>query len=213
MKLILGQLLVILAPFLENEIFGTVKMIKDDRIMLNIKGAMKLTKFNEILCISITDDGVFEFYSKVEDIVNNTIFITKPSQENLSVIEQRKFNRMDCEIGLVGRLARYHNKPLIGIGKQFSGTIKNISAGGILLETNLSLPVDMVINFKLKLQYFLDCNAIVKRVSKVEGPSVFQLGCQFVDMQIDDMKTISLFIFKEQLKAKQKQFKNDLLTQ
>ncbi len=209
MELILGQLVIILSPLLESEIFGNIKMINDDRIILNIKGAMRLTKFSEILCISVTENGTFEFYSKIEDIVNNTIFIAKPLQENFNIIEQRKFNRMDCEIGFVGSLLRYHDKSLISLGKRFSGTIKNISAGGLLLETNLDIPAGMVIGFKLKLQYFLDCTAIVKRTSKVEEPSTYQAGCQFVNMQLEDIKTISFYVFKEQLKIRQKKLKND----
>ena len=54
------------------------------------------------------------------------------------------------------------------MGKRFTGIIKNISAGGVMTQTNLDIPEDMEINFKLKLNYFMDCTAIVKRSTKVQ---------------------------------------------
>jgi c-di-GMP-binding flagellar brake protein YcgR len=89
--------------------------------------------------------------------------------------------------------------------KTFSGTIKNVSAGGILAETNLCFPLNTVFSFKLKANYFIDCVARVRRVSEVPSANKYEMGCEFLDMSLDNVKSISMFTFKEQLKHKRKE--------
>lgn len=203
MELKVGQLIVMLTAFVESESYGTVKMIMKDRILINVKGTVMIPKYSEVLCIVVAEDEMFEFYSTVEDIVGDSIFINYTPHAELSAVEKRKFNRIDCDIGFVGNLISYHGKSIIHMGKRFTGIIKNISAGGVMTQTNLDIPEDMEINFKLKLNYFMDCTAIVKRSTKVQD-NYFQAGCQFMGMNLSDVKEISMFVFKHQLKIIQK---------
>jgi c-di-GMP-binding flagellar brake protein YcgR len=98
-----------------------------------------------------------------------------------------------------------HNVSVAKSGKTFTGAIKNISAGGVLAETNLCLPKDTIFSFKLKANYFIECIARVRRVSEVPNEKKYEMGCEFINMSVENIKTIAIFAFQEQLKKKRKE--------
>jgi len=201
----LGQLVVILSPFTEVEVYGNIKFIADRSLTITVKTAGLLKEGWAILCLVIDETDVYEFYSSVEFLEGNTILVESPVETGLSTIEKRRFNRVDCEIGFVARPMIINNISVAKSGKTFTGTIRNISAGGVLAETNLCLPKDTVFSFKLKANYFIDCIARVRRVSEVPNEKRYEMGCEFINMSVDNVKAIALFAFKEQLKRKRKE--------
>ncbi|MFZ5353441.1 MAG: PilZ domain-containing protein [Bacillota bacterium] len=205
MNYFVGQLIIVLAPYMEQELYTSIKAIKEDKLVLTVKSANILSLGKEILCIAINGTDIFEFYSKVEEIYDNTVSISRPNNSGVSFQEKRRFNRMDCKIGFVGRPLMINDVLMTSSDKQFSGTVLNVSAGGVLIETSLKLPEFMVFKFKLKLNYFLDCTAIVKRTVPSSTAGLFESGCEFMEMPLEDIKTISLFVFREQLKMIRKE--------
>lgn len=205
MKFSPGQLMVILSPFTETETFGNIKLVSDSSLTLTIKNTGHLKEGWEILCIIHDNADMYEFHSKVEMMEGNSIIISKPIRDEVYSIEKRRFSRVSCEIGFVGRPLLINNVSVEKLGKTFVGTIKNISAGGILAETNLCLPTETVFSFKLKLNSFIDCTARVKRVNEVPNEKKYEMGCEFIDMSMENVKAISMYVFKEQLKRKRKE--------
>lgn len=201
-----GQIVVILSPFTDSEAYGNINSINEDSLTLSVNPAGLLSEGWDILCIILDNTDVYEFYSKVNYVEGNNVAVKRPIGDGLITIEKRRFSRVDCEIGFVARPMLINNISVSKSGKTFLGKIKNISAGGVLAETNLCLPLNSVFSFKLKTNYFIDCVARVKRVIEVPDEKKFQLGCEFIDMKIEDIKTISMFTFKEQLKKKRKEF-------
>lgn len=201
----LGQLVVILSPFTEVEVYGNIKFFNERTLTLSVKTAGLLKEGWDILCIVIDETDIYEFYSKVEFLDGNTAMIEKPVETGLSSVEKRRFSRVDCEIGFIARPMIINNISVAKSGKTFSGTIKNISAGGVLAETNLNLPKDTVFSFKLKANYFIDCIARVRRVSEVPNEKKYMMGCEFINMSVENVKSIAMFTFKEQLKKKRKE--------
>lgn len=211
MKLIQGQLIIMLAPYIEQEIYANIKGIKEHEIILTVKSVNVLSIDKNILCISVDNNEIFEFYSVVEESYENTIHIRKPLKNGLSNAEKRRFNRMDCEIGFIGRPVIISDVMITRIDQQFNGTIKNISGGGVLIRTGSMLPEYMVFKFKMKLTYFMDCIAIVRRSVKSSEEGYFESGCEFIEMPVEDIKRISLLVFKEQLKARRKELNTTML--
>lgn len=205
MEFKLGQLVVILSPFTDSEVYGNITFIADRSLTLSVKTAGLLKEGWDILCIVIDDMEIYEFYSRVEFLEGDNALIERPVENELSSIEKRRFNRVDCEIGFVARPLFINDVSIPKSGKTFLGTIKNISAGGILAETNLCLPKGMVFSFKLKVNYFIDCLAKIRRVSEVPNEKRYEIGCEFINMNVEDIKTVSIFAFKEQLKRKRKE--------
>ncbi len=205
MEFKLGQLIVVLSPFTDTELYGSIKYTTDESLTLTVKTAGLLKEGWDILCLALDNSDVYEFYSKVEVLEGNTVLISRPLIDRMSAVEKRRFSRVDCEIAFIGRPMFINNVSIANMGKTFHGRIKNISAGGILAETNLCLPKDMIFGFKLKANYFIDCMAKVKRVNEVPNENKHEMGCEFISMSMEDIKAISMFTFKEQLKRKRKE--------
>lgn len=199
------QIIVILSAFTEVEVYGTIKNLRSESIALTVKPTGLLKEGWDILCLVLGSDDIYEFYSSVEHLDGNNAVIKKPAESGMSSIEKRKFNRVDYETGFVGRPLIINNISVAKSGKTFTGKIKNISAGGVLAETNLCLPVDTIFTFKLKVNYFIDCTALVKRVYESPEGGSYLMGCQFINMSVENTKAISIFAFKEQLKIRQKE--------
>lgn len=213
MEFKLGQLVVILSPFTEIELYGNIKFVSEESLTLAIKTAGLLKEGWDILCIIIEDTDIYEFYSRVQYLEGNNIKIDRPVKDRLNIIEKRRFTRVDCEIGFVARPMYINNVSVEKLGKTFTGTIKNISGGGILAETNLCLPKDMVFSFKLKANYFIDCIARVRRINEVPDEKKYLMGCEFINMSTENIKSISLFAFKEQLKKIRKELYESVFMQ
>jgi c-di-GMP-binding flagellar brake protein YcgR len=211
MQFVHGQLIVILAPFMDYEIYASVKQFDKDTLVLETKTSTDLPVSKDILCIAVEDNNMFEFYSQIDIKEDNLIFIKKPQTNQLNVIEKRNFNRIDCNIGYIASPISINNKSILNSDKKFTGTIRNISGGGILAETSLNLPAGMVFSFKLKLNFFIDCKVkVIRTIATDDG--IYHSGCQFIDMDLESIKAISLFGFKEQLKKKQKDLNNSKMT-
>lgn len=207
MEFVQGQLIIILAPFMDYEIYANVKQQDEDTLVLETKTSTDIPVNKDILCIAVEDDNMYEFYSQVDVKEDNLIFIRKPHVDQFNVIEKRNFNRIDCNIGFIAAPVSINNKTILNSDKKFTGNIRNISGGGILTETKLNLPVGMVFSFKLKLNFFINCKVkVIRTIPSANGE--YHSGCQFIDMDLDGVKAISLYAFKEQLKKKLKELNN-----
>lgn len=213
MQFIQRQLVIILAPFIDYEIYAMVKHFDDNTVVLEIKTDKDVPMNKEVLCIAVNGDSMFEFYTQINARNENLLFIKKPQKDQLNVIEKRSFNRVNCDIGFVASPISIGNKTILNSNKQFTGTILNISGGGVLTKTNLNLPVGMVFSFKLKLNTFIDCKVMVNRTIASSEPYTFHSGCQFIAMDLESVKEISLYTFKEQLKHKRKDLNNITMLQ
>jgi c-di-GMP-binding flagellar brake protein YcgR len=202
MEFKLGQFVVILSAFTDVELYGNIKYVDSDSLILTVKTSGLIKEGWDILCIIIDNTDIYEFYSKVKFLDGNNVIIERPMVDGLCSIEKRSFSRVDCEIGFVARPLLINNISVEKSGKTFLGTIKNISAGGILAETNLCLPKDTVFSFKLKVNFFIDCDARVRRVNEVPTEKKYEMGCEFINVSEENIKTISMFTFKERLKKR-----------
>lgn len=205
-----GQMIVILSPYDEVETYGNIAHTEAGNLALTVKTAGFLKAGWDISCLVFDDTDIYEFYSKVMVAEGVNVKIEKPVGEELSSIEKRRFGRVDCQIGFVAKLMYINNVSVEKLSKTFIGTIENISAGGVLAKTNLCLPKDTIFTFKLKVNYFIDCIVRVRRVSEVPEEKMYEMGCEFINMSIENIKTVSLFTFKEQLKKKRKELNNSL---
>ena len=197
-----GQMIVILSPYDNIEIYGNITHTKAGVLELTVKTVSLLKESWDISCLVFDDADIYEFYSKVMVVDGKRVIIEKPSFDKLSTVEKRRFSRVDCSIGFVARLMFINDVSVGKLNKSFVGTIKNISAGGVLAETNLCLPKNTIFTFKLKINYFIDCIVRVRRVNEVPETKMYEMGCEFINMKVENIKEISMFAFKEQLKRK-----------
>ena len=211
MELKPGQLLVILAPFIDHEIYANIKIVNDDTLTITTKTSPSSLKGKEILCMVVDNAEIHEFYGEIEDLYENTIVISNPKSRGDIYFEQRRFTRVDCNINFMGKPAAINGIPIPNFNKMFTGTVLNLSAGGMLTETKLSLPENLIFTMKLKIDYFVELEArVVRNVSESES-GMYETGCQFTNMTLDKVKTLSFYVFKEQLKIRKRELNNSII--
>jgi len=201
-----GQMIVILTGYDDIEIFGNITGNGAGMLTVKVKAAGLVKSGWEVSCLVFDETEIYEFYSKVISVDGTGIALEEPLIEDTNIVEKRRFNRVDCNIGFVARLMLLNNVSMEKLNKSFMGRIKNISAGGMLAETNLCLPKDTIFTFKLKINNFMDCIARVRRISEVSGEKMYEMGCEFINMKVENIKEVSVFAFKEQLKRKKTEF-------
>lgn len=197
-----GQMVVILTAYDNIEIFGNITGNGAGLLTVKVKAAGLLKVGWEVSCLVFEETEIYEFYSKVISAEGTDIALEEPHIDDMNIIEKRRFNRVDCNIGFVARLMFLNDVSVGKLNKSFMGRIKNISAGGMLAETNLCLPKDTIFTFKLKINNFIDCIARVRRISEVPREKMYEMGCEFINMKVENIKEVSMFAFKEQLKRK-----------
>lgn len=217
MELKNGQLAIVLSPLVDIEIYGNVTSVSDSTVSIQIRQYGFLKPDWDILCLIIDGDTIFEFYSKIEYLRDKEIIVTRPVLAGLNYIEKRRFNRVECDIGFIGRPLRINDVPITrlhdtsnlmqqnALSKVFKGTVRDIGAGGILAETDLHLPEGMVFGLNLRIDYFIECTAVIRRVSGKNRFGVYDNGCEFLQMSLEHVKAISLFTFKQQLKKRRQE--------
>lgn len=86
--------------------------------------------------------------------------------------------------------------------EEFSGTIQNISVGGLYLITKTNLPVDSQFSFRYCfLKKEQEVRAIILRKEELPHQK-FGYGCQFVHISNSTEKDIRQYVFKQQLNKK-----------
>lgn len=197
-----GQMIVILTAYNDMEILGNITGNGAGMITVRVKAAGLLKAGWEVSCLVFDETEIYEFYSRIISAEDNNIALEEPNIDDTNIVEKRRFGRVDCNIGFVARLMFLNDVSVEKLNKSFMGRIKNISAGGMLAETNLCLPKGTIFTFKLKINNFMDCIARVRRVSEVPGEKMYEMGCEFISMKLENIKEVSMFTFKEQLKRK-----------
>ncbi len=87
-------------------------------------------------------------------------------------------------------------------GEEFTGTVENISGGGLYLTTKIELNVDDQFSFRYCfLKKEQEVSAVVLRKEELPRRR-FGYGCQFVHIPNSTEKEIRQFVFKQQLNRK-----------
>lgn len=205
-----GQMIVILTAYDDMEILGNITGNGAGMLTVRVKAAGLLKAGWEVSCLVFDETEIYEFYSRIISAEDNNIALEEPQIDDTNIVEKRRFGRVDCNIGFVARLMFLNDVSVEKLNKSFKGRIKNISAGGMLAETNLCLPKGTIFTFKLKINNFMDCIARVRRISEVPGEKMYEMGCEFLSMKLENIKEVSMFTFKEQLKRKRTELHKSL---
>lgn len=82
----------------------------------------------------------------------------------------------------------------------------NVSTGGVFIETSKILPVETLLMVKFKLPEMERVITCTSRVAWINGPGELRkpslppgMGIQFIDLSLEDMHAIRLFIDKGKL--------------
>ena len=205
----INQLLIILSADMKQECYGNIRNFTSQYIEIGLKTNEDLKVGSELLCLAVDEPDVIEFYSKVIGSKNNTIQILQPIDAKTKKYEKRKFNRIDVSLGFSGICDRIVNSNINIYGKAFNGTVKNISSGGVMMICNLNLPVGLIFRFRLEMGSGMDCAAIIVRTENINNTGLYRYGCEFLNMNIENVKRISLFTFKQHMQILRQHMKDN----
>lgn len=113
-------------------------------------------------------------------------------------IQRRKEHRVNVNIPVPINKIIFNNKDIIGLNKRFPANIYNISSGGVLLQSSLSVPINLKFVFDLidennKILCFLE----IVRKEKCDGD--YYYGCKLKSVFEGDRERLGVFILKKQV--------------
>ncbi len=171
---------------------GTIVELKDDYIILETdinyaqKGAQK------VKC-TITDDDktmVCLFETTIKQGENKELILIRPDGKRIQITQRRKYVRVPINketscylIGIKGRQ--------VESDRPFASIIKDISGGGVLLNSKMSLPINTVLFFELQLirdSFLLTVEVLREMENNKDGTNDF--GCQFIGISDTDRQKI-----------------------
>lgn len=186
------------------------KVFRDDcELILMVKTPLKqyiegLELGNVINLVFTNCRGVHCFQTTLYSAEAKNLFydlcLTEP--QNYKKLERREYFRLPVQIPTTFKLLRYKNVDLTFNRKEGQGLLSDISAGGLLFQSNLALPAETFLEFS----FLLPQEGIVSVIGKVvrnsqKGDKTFY-GIQFVDVDSETKGQISRFIYTHEQRSK-----------
>lgn len=204
----IGKTIKIEANMIPSYLFfkGTIENIEDNTLKIKIDGYYA-QKDPQLVKCTITDETkskVCLFETVVSRALGGYLWLDMPKEENISIVQRREYIRVsldkDVNCYLIGI-----NERKVESNKVFPAKIKDISGGGVLLNSSLSLPPGTVLVFELELdqnKFLLTIKVLRNMESEANG--MRDLGCQFIGIDDGDRQKIIAYCNKEQMILKRK---------
>ncbi|MEF3255122.1 MAG: flagellar brake protein [Deferribacterales bacterium] len=154
----------------------------------------------------IASGGRFSFDTKVEGrVVDGIPMLKLKKPEYIYRSELRKFFRVDCRLKIkIHRLFfEKLNGDIIFKVNSYDALVKDISGGGVRLQTEIELVEDDIIQVDLT-DHFPTINEIFGRVVTV-FPKVdkkYEYGVEFISIRERDRDLIVKYVFRRQIELK-----------
>lgn len=135
----------------------------------------------------------------------------KKQQSGQDIVERRQFVRIDLQ-----NIAKIEEYKIGGKGERIDTLVKNISAGGILFETNYKYDIGVLLKLevnipgwdKYKTEFLkydkssasepLVALAAVVRIEAIDLGSRYEIGACFINIDSDHLKALMHYIEKYQ---------------
>lgn len=178
---------------------GIITAIKNGYIIVNISGEYIQKDEQRVRCGIVHEGKVCTFSTNIKGFVSGKLVLEEPLPEDVKILQRRKFIRVATDFSVDCFLVGFNNKT-IDSNKKFPATIKNISGGGVLINTPLSLPVDTILVFELVLegQLFILTVRVLRNEENSDGSR--DLGCEFIGITEGDRQKIIAYTNRMQFK-------------
>lgn len=191
-----------------SQIFDWKMIFEKDELLLLIKTPTnqkleKLTPGTSLYLICTNGKGVHTFEAVLKNTetkhLNLDIYLANP--QNFKSLERREFYRLSVQIPTVFRLLKYKKFDLSFSDKEGKGFLSDISAGGLLFKSNLTLPLEAVVEFSFRLpqEGFFVLNGKTVRTCQQNGETYY--GVQFIEIDDITRGKINRFVYAGELRA------------
>lgn len=170
----------------KSEFASRIEDIKQDSYVLEMpirqRGELSLSKGDIVEVTYNKADSVYTFKASILDLFEDDGSVAIERKTPASRLQRRKFIRLDISGKIAFRALDDPSDKGAGFGPELSGTLLNISAGGLLFECSRQLKPNSLIllNFTLKGRHALkDVLAVVKRC-EASGGKKYLIGAEFM---------------------------------
>ncbi len=180
-------LLVIEKDGIRSEFITRLEDIKQSSYILEMpirqSGNATLSKGDLVKVSYNKKDAAYTFKASIKDLFegeSSSIEVEKPT--DVSRIQRRHFVRLDISGNLVFRILESPESSEGSISQKFQGSLLNISAGGVLFETETPIKADslLILDFTLKgHQTLSNVLAVVKRAEAIDD-EMHIIGSEFI---------------------------------
>ena len=194
------------SPYLS--IWGTIQASSEEEIIVEIEGVYAQWEIKKAKCTVSVATKIYVFETLIKEANNNRIVLLTPDEDKVSVMQRREFLRVATDIPVSCFLINNENAKLAG-EKFFPAIVKDISGGGVLLNSFISLPLGTTLVFELE----IDNSPMVLTVRIVRNKenhnnSSRDMGCEFIGLDESDRQKIISYCTRLQVKRKKKKVAN-----
>lgn len=188
----------------EVELAGEVVSITEDVIHVLLDYIFLHNKNElEVACTIWDDSGkAYGFNSCIHATKGQGLVLKRPEPSQVEQLNRRAHVRVGVDIPVTCYIRRYGDVEVTS-EKFIPGVVKDLSIGGVLLHSGLSLPMDTVIVLELPLgeDILLVTVRILRNLTCEDG---YAMGAQFVALDNSDVQKIRAFLFRSQIRLKNK---------
>ena len=151
--------------------------------LMRHSGKSSLEKGDTVEVVYNREDAVYSFKASIRDFFqgdNDSVVLDK--EGDIRRIQRRRFVRLNVSGDMTFRVLESNRGDEGILGQKCTGSLLNISAGGVLFETDSSVEPDslLILDFSLKGRYSLNnILAAVKRVEPLDDGK-FVVGTEFI---------------------------------
>lgn len=172
---------------LQSEFISRIENIKRNSIVLEMpvreSGNSNLQKGDNVEIRYNRRDAAYTFKASIKDLfIDETGSIEVKKTGETRREQRRKYVRLDISENINFRILESPESKDGGISPEFYGSLLNISAGGLLFETDKKVQPGsiIIVNFKLKDHYSLEnILAVVKRTEH-DRDELILVGSEFI---------------------------------
>jgi c-di-GMP-binding flagellar brake protein YcgR len=183
----------------EVELSGKIENISENSIYVLLDYHFVHNKSElEVVCTIWDQQGkAYHFNSLIYKIKERAMTLKRPKASEIQQLMRREEIRMGVDIPVSCYIRSYGDQE-INSDKFIPAVVKDLSIGGLLIHSRLSLPVDTVIVVELPIEeeMILATVRILRNLVCEEG---YAMGGQFVALDERDIQKIRAFVFRSQI--------------
>jgi len=180
---------------------GTIENIEKDTFIVKINGQYIQKEPQIVKCTisNTTKTRICLFETIIKHGNNDKLILLNPNEEKIRIAQRRDHIRIPIDKEVNCYLVEINDRK-VASDKVFPAIVKDISGGGLLLNSSLSLPVGTILVFETELDNskFLLTIKVLRNLEN-EDDGTRYLGCQFVGIDDSDRQRIIAYCNKEQL--------------
>lgn len=185
---------------------GIIEKVEKGIFTVKINGEYAQKEPQAVRCI-ITNNSKTRaclFETTIKHVINDQITLVIPNEKDMRVVQRREYIRVPVDKEVNCYLIGINGKK-IESDKVFPAIVKDISGGGVLLNSPLSLPSGTVLVFEIEIDKnnFLLTIEVLRNLESEEN-GTRNLGCKFIGIDEGDRQKIIAYCNRQQLILKRR---------